>query len=445
MYLENYGRDIGLTPYGFNIRNFLAYPHLLSRTSRVCQLRLTHYNQQLLNNVINTANGIAPTLETINSISEISNFVHLSSDTENDFNGYETCRDDLRQRYYILHREDQFSINHFGMCMPMECTPEDVENIINGFRRMRRLFQDQNINEFESSAAVLSLLDGNFPLRVYDSDVQNEDSKDIEFGHVAFWVFMGIFFLIVISGTIYHIYLQARDGEEMENNLRGNEIDRFAQRLIIGLSIVKAWERLLNTSGKYGANTLETLRGFKFIFGIWLAAGLYSYVMYIPLKSSEKLEDDLSKDILTTLGKSLIFLTDCLLWMSGVYTAYGFIFELVYRYNSENQNIQDKIIVYGLEILNKVAKLFILVATALFIFGWAVPTIGNGPVNSEKYYFMTRPMNDYWYTYLTFSNNFLEIENQGMIWGSFLATELQLFLCALPMIRTLVRRRILGM
>ena len=167
--------------------------------------------------------------------------------------------------------------------------------------------------------------------------------------------------------------------------------------------------------------------------------------MYIPLKSSEKLEDDLSKDILTTLGKSLIFLTDCLLWMSGVYTAYGFIFELVYRYNSENQNIQDKIVVYGLEILNKVAKLFILVATALFIFGWAVPTIGNGPVNSEKYYFMTRPMNDYWYTYLTFSNNFLEIENQGMIWGSFLATELQLFLCALPMIRTLVRRRILGM
>jgi len=90
-------------------------------------------------------------------------------------------------------------------------------------------------------------------------------------------------------------------------------------------------------------------------------------------------------------------------------------------------------------------KLFILAAAALLMFGWAAPTIGNGPVFSEKYYFMTRKMNDYWYTYLTFSNNFLEVENQGMIWGSFLATEIQLFIISIPLIRALLTHRAHGL
>ncbi|CAI2387231.1 unnamed protein product [Moneuplotes crassus] len=450
VYQQTYGAEVDLSPYSFNLQTFLAYPYLFRGTTRSCQLQLNEYNQYLLRNRQDYDADTPPSAETLNVLDQISSYSYLSSHNENDFTGYERCRDEFSQRYYVVHRKDQPHILHFGMCIPSQCTPDDVLYIIRGIRRVRAAFGDQNVNIEGASLGALELLDDSFELRVYDSDVMNEDAKDVEFGHVVFWSFFGIMALLVISATAYSIFMQAREEADINDNLRAQGARNFSERLILGFSLGRSLEKLTNTSSRLGANTLEPLRGFKFMFAAWLSIGIYAYVAYLPLKESEKLENELSKDLLTVFGKAVIFMTDGLLWISGVYTAYGYIYEQVEVRNVISESwkerpLSEKLSIFGLDILNKVGKLWFLSLMSILIFGWAGPTIGNGPVFSEQYYYNTRKMNDYWYTYLTFTNNFLEIQNQGLIWGSFIATEVQLFICALPFIRMLINRRTMGM
>ncbi|CAI2387406.1 unnamed protein product [Moneuplotes crassus] len=445
VYTQTYGRDVELDPYSFNLQTFLAYPHLFGGTTRRCQMQLNEYNYYLLQSSQDSGRGTPLSAKTINAVDQLSDFVHLSSNNENEFSGYERCRDQMRQRYYIVHREDRPNILHFGMCVPDLCTPDDIHHIITGLRRLLATYRTQNVNLGSISPGVLALLEPNFKLRVYDSDVMNEDAKDIEFGHICMWSFFGIFTLLVIAATAYHINIEVSGDAQLNYNLGVQGPRNFKERLVLGFSLGKAFEKLTDTTSRLGANTLEPLRGYKFFCALWIAAGLYCYGPQGPFKDAQKLNDELSKDFITILGRATIFMVDCLLWISGVYTAYAFIYDQVIVRDYQTQTPRDKIVIYIIEVLNKTGKLFFLVLASILIFGWVGPTIGNGPVFSEMYYYHTRRMNDYWYTYLTFTNNFIKVENQGMVWGSFIATELQLFICALPLIRMLIRRRTAGL
>lgn len=443
-YQSEYGFEVNQEPYTLNIRTFAAYPSLFATTSSACQNRMNQYNYYLLRNHQNTVNDQRPDGATLSVLDEISSFVYLSSHYENDFEGYESCRDEFNQRYYILHRKDRFFITHFGMCMPSVCTPDDIQIIIQGLRELRATYGSTNVGNYDVTPALYTMLDADYPLRVYDSDTQNEDAKDLEFGHIMFWVVILASLALVIASTLYHIYKNFTDNYDINNMHRNINLVRSEQnsnifeRIFSGL---RSWEKLLDTRCRYDANALTTLRGFKFVFSIWLAVGIFSYIYYIPAYPQDKIYYDLSRDVLFTPAKALFFLTDCLLWISGIYTAYGFLYELVMKHDYSNSTRWQYAKIYAVEIFNKAARLFAIIFISALVYGWAAASIGNGPVFSEKYYFMTRSMNDYFYTYLIFVNNLIDIENQGMIWGSFLACEMQLFVLALPLINLFLIRR----
>jgi hypothetical protein len=446
-YQSEYGIEVNQEPYTLNIRSFAAYPSLFATTSDACQITLNQYNYYLLRNHQYNVNDQTPDQTTLSTLDEISSFVYLSSHYENDFEGYEGCRDDFNQRYYILHRQNRFFITHFGMCMPSVCTPDDVLTIIEGLRRIRSTYGSDNVGDYDTTPALYTLLDADYPLRVYDSDTENDNAKDHPFSQVVFWSVIITALVLFIAGTLYHIYKNVYDEQidELHRNINLWRFEHnssiFERMFLIGFSGLRSWEKLFDTRSKYDATALITLRGFKFIFSIWLAVGIFSYVYYIPVYPQNKIYDDISKDFLFTPGKALFLLVDCLLWMSGIYTAYGFLYELVKKHDYSNLTWTQYIMIYTVEYFNKFVKLLAIIFIAAFIYSVGATTIGNGPVFSEKHFFMSKRMRDYFYTYLIFVNNLIDIDNQGMIWASFLALEIQFFIFSLPIINLFLTRR----
>lgn len=269
---------------------------------------------------------------------------------------------------------------------------------------------------------------------------------------ILFWAYFSISLLLVIISTIHHSYkkvqgLQPDEVFEHRNpNLWHAEEGSVIERIFLGFSLVKNWEKLWDTRSKYNANALITLRGIKVLFVIWLAGSIYWYITILPIVPYDEFKNSYSNSFMLVVPKSSISLVDCLLWLSGVYTVYGFCTETIEKLPRTEGLFKDYVSLYVIEIINKVTRLFVLILVSLLLFGWVSPILGSGPLFSLKSYFNTEMMKKYWYCYLLFINPFHpNIESQGMVWASFVALELHLFIIFLPLIGLLLHKRTLAL
>ena len=310
--------------------------------------------------------------------------------------------------------------------------------LVNGLKDVLRAYPYQYSGITSMSVLYYSLLNHNDPTRVYNPDHENSTARTIRFWNVVFWgIIMGSTLLVLLA-TMYHVYLKTQGFEEYEiranrnPNIFHREQGTTTQKVFLGFSLLKTWEKLCDTRSTHHINALTSLRGFKFIFILWIAFGSYMYWSVFIHRPVADLNDYYSHQFWFVIAKSLYTLVDCLLWVSGVYTGFGYMIELNKRLEgNSNPELVNGVKVSarfgGLVILYKILKLLPIVLLSILLYGWGAPVIGNGPVFSEKYYFMTRRMKKYWWTYMLFINNLHpSIRNQGMIWGSFFALELQL-------------------
>jgi hypothetical protein len=358
------------------ISTFLAYPFLFPRVSTSCQNQLNAYNSYIQRSRDATANQRQPSQTTRNGLAELTSLENLSSQIENDFLGYETCRDNLSQVYYVAHQQSQLNDVHYGICSPTECSAQDISNLIEGLKDVLQAYPSQRTGVTSLSTQYFELLHLNLETRVYNPELENENARTIRFWNVVFWGIIIQGALMLIIGSIYHLYLRANGFEEYEifahrdPNLWHREEGSFLQRLVLGFSFIKTWEKLCDTRSRLRGNALIILRGYKVFFVVWIAFGSYMYYSVFVHKPIEQIEDNYSHQIWYSLSKSLYTLIDCLLWCSGVHTAYIFLSELQNRVERPNESLIQKAQPYVVEIVYKIIRLWPIVLITMLMYGW---------------------------------------------------------------------------
>ena len=316
---------------------------------------------------------------------------------------------------------------HYGVWSHERWTPADYDKFLDNYLpALQKGTAPSNVHKSE----LLRLLD--YPIRVYDSDVENEDAKDLQGKHILSAIVFWLFIVMILIGTIYHCVLKAMERAENEE-VPIIEEDRYGEEplsfknLVLGFSIIRSFERLWNTASRYDVAGLKALRGLKFIACILLGLTSFYYLSSSPLLNAIDMNDNLSKDYGFSHYKACYFIVDLLLWISGVYTGYSVLSSL--EALGDSFTFKPLLFTFVIDLSYKFLRLFPLVLISVIYYGWIATAYGQGPIFSEQTYFNTSEIREYWYTYFLFINNIHpKIVHQGMIWGGFFALEIQLFI-----------------
>ena len=291
-----------------------------------------------------------------------------------------------------------------------------------------------NLPNIEDITDHLALTDTVMPVRnarVYDPDVENDDAKEFRYWNIMYISWFGLCLLIVIISSAYDLYNLIRDYMDDEQFFHRNLNLRFDgprtpfSRGLLWFSVGSTYQRLTRKESKYPIEGLSSLRGIRFILGLWYAGSVIYYLTaVVPILNPRSLNSE-SSNVLFAIYNSTFSVLDPYLWISGVYACISILSELAKgqnRYATMLKLILNRALSY-------LPMLWALILTSFFI-----ATIGNGPVFSEIFYYNHNTVRQHWYSYLLFMDNLLPIDHQGMIWASFFALELQLFLCFVPII-----------
>ena len=409
----------------FSIGLMMAYPELLSYASKGWQDKITNYN--------NHFNLYEET---------ILKAIDYSSDGMGDLDDYENCGDMNGFRYYIAHWSDKYRSVKYGICSPDACTTSDFQNFIDTF--LYALYTNK-INIHVHKEELITFLA--FPRRVYDSNVENDAAKSIKAKHVLTLIIFTACILWVLFATLFHWYLRVTDQVEDDDiehrNLNLiNERELSFQNFILGFSVFRSIERLLNPYSKYTAPGLSTLRWIKFLWTILVVLSLFYYVGTVVGVSWYEFNNHISKDFGFAPAKASIIIVDIMLWISGIYTAFSIFWSIKFANNYSSMHI---LLTFWIEFSYKIFRILPIILFWVIYYGWIVPVYGSGPIFSELKYFGGNDMNKYWWTHFLFINNIHpKTVKQPMIWMSFFALEIQLFLVFFPMIVLIILNQRVG-
>lgn len=160
-YWTDMRNDFILDSATISIGMLIAYPEYLSGASLECRNLISKYNA-----AYDVYQG------------EILKAVDFSSDGTNDFTGYDSCTK-FGFRYNIVHYNDKMRSTHYGVCSHERCTPADFDSFLDKY-----LFALKNdkVKSGTHRDELLRLLD--HPIRVYDSDVENKEAKNLKAKHI---------------------------------------------------------------------------------------------------------------------------------------------------------------------------------------------------------------------------------------------------------------------
>lgn len=146
------------------------------------------------------------------------------------------------------------------------------------------------------------ILLGSKEIRVFDADDENSHVRDITFWVVFSYSYIFASVAIVLFATVYHCYKIAHGGEvevvfEHRNiNLWHRDEGPLLERMFIGFSIIKTWEKLCDTRSKYNANALITIRGIKLLSILWIGHSVIWFSIYsLPRNGVEFLTETINE------------------------------------------------------------------------------------------------------------------------------------------------------
>lgn len=207
-------------------------------------------------------------------------------------------------------------------------------------------------------------------------------------------------------------------------NIRLQQPRSIVTRIFLAFSIASSFERLVREQSKYPIENLNALRGFKAILTIYYAGSFIFYMTVIPVLNPVSISEE-SENVWFTIYNSTFSIIDPYLWISGIYTVCILLSEL-----SINRGRWHVFIFGPLTKIVNILPLILCVILNTFFYA----TIGNGPILSELFFFERHTIRHHWYSYLLFINNLIPMHQQGIIWASFYALDLQLYIAFVPAI-----------
>ena len=349
----------------------------------------------------------------------------------NDLGDYNQCNDLPFARYVLLEVSGNAG---FAFCLPKVCSKEDIAEILSG-----------NITSPIKLTSELSLsLSAGSPFNiVFPKEVYDENCFHLSSGAIGMTVFICMLSMLVLMGT----FIELADVPRLKNLKQEAVLDTppaqpsFPIKFLLCFSLYSNTKKLFDSRSAErlgNRETLDVLNGIRVMSIGWVILGhvTLQYISVIVLSNYEELGDIL-KEFNKTVIFGAFFAVDTFFWLSGLLMAYLFLKELDKPTPMAPSNW---VLVY----LHRYLRITPLVLFCILLWWSLQPYLGDGPV-WFRYNELNADCPDYWWTVITYVNNFVPDWNGngclGVTW--YLANDMQFFIFS-PIILYVYHKHKLG-